>query len=108
MVLLAPVDGTQVLVKRKRYRIVEAKPGELKVAFGSAGTGEPADIVHAWGDGVPKADTWLMHMFFGCERARPDLTALDGYTMEPSLIEQLKERGYDITTLKFSIQKKAE
>jgi hypothetical protein len=92
----------------RRYRRVDAQPGELKVAFGSAGTGEPADVVYAWGDGVPKGDSWLLYIMLSCERAKPDLSAMDGYTVEPSLIEQLKARGYDISTLKFSIRKKTD
>jgi hypothetical protein len=53
-----------------------------------------------------KADTALLHMIM-CSK-RPDPLKLPIFSiMEPSLIEELIARGYDITTLKFSIMKKA-
>jgi hypothetical protein len=90
---------------KKRYRRVDAKPGELKIRYGTDGNGE-RDIVYAWGDGVPKGDSWLLHSFFGWARTRPSMDSMDGYVTDPSLLEELNARGYDITTLKFSIQKK--
>ena len=38
---------------------------------------------------------------------RIDDATPSGYSWGPSLAEELEARGYDLTTLKFSIQKKA-
>jgi hypothetical protein len=82
---------------KKRYRRVYAKPGELKVAFGRMEFQRDPLIVYYHGDGyLPGrgAARVLSDYFEGMK--------LDGKT----LVEHLIERGYDIETLKFTIQKK--
>jgi hypothetical protein len=54
-----------------------------------------------------KRDSALLHYSLACQR--PDYRLEHPFSkMLPSLIEELIERGYDITTLKFSIMKKSE
>lgn len=53
-----------------------------------------------------RADTALLHMIICSKRPKIAFGKLDWNVMEPSLIEELQARGYDITTLKFSIVKK--
>lgn len=74
---------------KKRYRRVIADPGELKVAFGRGDVpGDPPELVFAWGPGVGR------HFATGLMDAlRPMTSKLEG-------------GGFDITTLKFSIQMK--
>ena len=52
-----------------------------------------------------KRDTRLLYYYLCCQR--PDTSKQPLFSvMQPSLIEELTARGYDITTLKFSIMKK--
>lgn len=80
----------------KRLRKVEAKPGELKAAYGKNDSGD-ADLQYAWGGkGVGKWDAHLLAY------------ALQGTAVHEgrTLVQELEERGFDVTTLKFSIRKK--
>lgn len=89
---------------RKRWRTVTAKPGELKAAYGRV-DGDLC-IGYAWGGaGADKSDARILGAVMEDRWSRPAFPL--GTTEErPSLIEELEARGYDITTLKFSIQKK--
>jgi hypothetical protein len=83
---------------RKR-RPTTAKPGELRIAWGCASRDHDPDICYLFGDGVPPCDARLLDNIFDS----PRVLASGDYL--PSLYDELKARGYDITTLKFSIQK---
>ena len=85
----------------KRFRSPKAKPGELKAQWGKLPHDTP-DLCYAWGDGVSRADGHLLHNVLSGERFRPG-----SFERDPSLLDELKARGYDLTTLKISIQKKA-
>lgn len=89
-------------MKQKRLRVPHAKPGELLARWGKEepGRGHGADIVYAWGDGCDRSDPRCLAAALG-DRRRYDMGP------ERSLFELLEARGYDITTLRFSIQKKA-
>ena len=78
----------------KRYRRVKAKPGELKVAYGKGSYGSETDLFYAWGEGVHKGSANVLSHFL--EEIKDG-----GLTLR----QELQERGFDITTLKFSIQK---
>ncbi len=56
-----------------------------------------------------KADGHMLCSYLCNKRHMYKMDALGGFTTEeiPSLVQELELRGYDITTLKFSIQKKA-
>jgi hypothetical protein len=89
---------------RKKYRRPKAKPGELKVQWGKLPYDSP-DICYCWGgDGATSSDGSLLHcMFSGFSWRKSDSFGAiqnDGY------LKELEARGYDLTTLKFSIQKK--
>ncbi len=83
----------------KRYREPKANPGELKAQYGKLKHDSP-DIIYAWGDGCSSADARLLHYVMSREWYHP----ADG-TWGDSFIKELEKRGYDITTLKFSIKK---
>lgn len=97
----------------KRYRRKYAKPGQLLVYYGKLPHENP-DICFAWGgDGATKRDGALLHYMFSGKRQRhihdPEERKKNGgypIAFDPSFIEELEARGYDLTTLKFSIQKK--
>lgn len=80
----------------KRVRTLSAKPGEIKVAWARPSLGEPPDLCVAWGgSGSSKSDGRIV------------LEALEGLSVYDgrSLREELSRRGYDVTTLKLSVQK---
>ena len=89
----------------KRFRKPKMSDGELKMYWGKPDKHDGPDVVLAWqGDASMRRDTNLLHYHL-CS-AKPDLSARPLFSkMNPSLIEELKDRGYDITTLKFSIKK---
>ena len=72
---------------------MKAKPGQLKMGWSK----REQDVMYAWGgDGADKSDASLLHAV---------LTVPLKY-FDKTFQEELIERGYDITTVKFSIQKK--
>lgn len=81
---------------KKRYRRPKMKEGELKVYWGRVERGEEPSLVYSWqGDRTMKRDTsYLAREFEGL---------LD---KDDAIVKELERRGYDITTLKFSIMKK--
>lgn len=85
---------------KKRYRSVNAREGQLLVKYGKLPYDEP-DLIYAWGEGTSKADGNLLVHYISGKRYSPF-----NKKWEDSLVEELEKRGYDITTLKISIQKK--
>ncbi|MET3710354.1 hypothetical protein ABIC65_001034 [Sphingomonas trueperi] len=89
----------------KRYRTLTAKPGEVKVAFGRTDRWADPSIVYAWGNGTDmRSASRLLMSALEDKPLKP--TFGGGVEQEPSLVEELEARGFDITTLRFSIQKK--
>lgn len=95
----------------KRWRAPKAKPGELKMQWGKLPHDSP-DLCTVWGGGgANKRDANLLHYMLCCQRQRmvygEEREKNGGYPVvfDPSFIDELKARGYDITTFKFSIQK---
>jgi hypothetical protein len=81
---------------RKRFRTPKAKDGELLVKYGKEYGDE--DLFYCYPDnecGMGRDSKMLMLAF---ERT----LLLDGKTLR----QELDARGYDITTLKFSVMKK--
>lgn len=92
------------MTKTKRRRGPKRmKDGELSVSYGyTREQGE--DIYVTNGPGTSRADGHLMHFWFNCLRPPASVLRLeDGEG--PTLVDDLKSRGYDITTLRFTIQK---
>ncbi|GAF99915.1 unnamed protein product [marine sediment metagenome] len=79
----------------KRFRNPSAKPGELKVVYGKTPHDNPDLFYCHGGDGAKPCDSRLLSHFF--ER----VAYFEGRNMR----QELALRGYDITTLKFSIMK---
>ncbi|MDY1006930.1 hypothetical protein [Sphingomonas sp. CFBP9019] len=90
----------------KRYRTLTAKPGELKAGYGREDRHCSPSLVYVWGGGgAQKPDARVLGSALEDKRhgyAFPSM-ALE---QRPSLIEELEARGYDITTLRFSIRMK--
>lgn len=80
----------------KRLRAPKAKPGELIARWGKV-----EGIVDLCYDGPSRPDMHLLHGALTGKKFQP----FDS-TWSASFLQELEERGYDITTLKFSIKKK--
>ena len=74
-----------------------AKPGELKVRFGvNPDDTSSKDLLYEWGgSGADRSDARVMM------RAFEDTPVFDGKTLR----QVLTERGYDMSTFKFSIKR---
>ena len=84
----------------KRYRKPRAKDGELLVAYGKSDGEE--DIFYCYPDnecGMKRDSKMLSYAF-----ERTVIFQEDGRNLR----EELEARGYDITTMKFSIMKKKD
>jgi len=91
--------------KPKRLRRPTLKNGELRVYWGRV-DGDYPDIVYEWkGDRSMKRDSALLNWHMGCKHPHPTKSPF-GQVMEPSMLEELERRGYDLTTLQFRIMKK--
>jgi hypothetical protein len=83
------------MTKQKRWRAPKAKPGELKIAYGKERGDDPTLFFCYGAEGASKRDSNFLMWLFSRE-------------LEPgvSVTKELESRGYDITTLKFSIMQK--
>jgi hypothetical protein len=96
----------------KRYRSPKCKPGQLLLYYGKAPGDSTPDICVAWGGaGADKPDSRLIMSAFTSERLElvyGEEREKIGYPYKwvHSLAKELEARGYDITTLRFSIEQK--
>ena len=86
--------------KRKRIPRIAAKPGQLVAAWGRGeDRGDSPAIQYAWGGaGAGKPDGRIL-----CNAIEEC-----GVFMGRTLAQELEARGYDITTLRFSISRKTD
>jgi hypothetical protein len=80
-----------------------AASGELRIFHGRLPNDSQADTIFAWGDGCSKRDSALLHWVIGSKRP----PSVPGRDWEPSLLDELASRGYDLSTIEFRIKKKA-
>jgi len=80
---------------KRRFRAPHAEPGQLLVKYGRSEGEEDLFYCHG-GGGANKCDSRLLSHFF------EGVNWPDGLNLR----QELDDRGYDITTLKFSIMKK--
>lgn len=76
-----------------------AKNGQLKCQWGKLADSDP-DIVISRGEGIPRADAHLLHGAITQRQYSPFSKSWD-----KSFLEELTARGYDIKTLRISIEK---
>lgn len=97
---------------RKRWPVVKPKPRTLSAQFGRADASSMPDVVFAHGEGCEKSDNAFLYYVLGvlsinCEFNK--VREFDRPKKEPlpnrSILDELAVRGYDITTLRFEIQK---
>lgn len=90
----------------KRYRTPTAKRGELKAAYGRVDRHNNPSLVYIWGGGGAQSpDARILASAFEDKRHGYSFPTMKPEE-RPSLVEELEARGYDITTLRFTIQKK--
>jgi hypothetical protein len=87
----------------KRYRRPQVVEGQIKMQKGRIDGDE--DMCIFYGDNVPRCDRALVMNALCCERQHTDLSTMRP-KFEPSLIDELEKRGYDLDTLRFSIERK--
>lgn len=81
----------------KRIHTLSAKAGQIRAGWARPEPRDMPDLCYAWGgEGAAKSECRLVS------------EALEGNSVYEgrSLREELERRGYDITTLKFSIERK--
>jgi len=81
----------------RRYRRPKVSTGQIKLQKGKH-EGDVGMLVY-FGDSIPRCDRVLMMNALCSER--PNYKN----ELQPSLIDELEARGYDIDTLRFSIEK---
>lgn len=80
---------------KKRWRMPKAKPGQLIAQYGREDRHNYPDLLYAWGgSGASKPDSRVLMA------ALEETPVFEGR----SLRKELEARGYDITTLRFSIE----
>lgn len=84
----------------KRYRHPKLQPGELCLEWGKMPRDGWDVIYHCADKETQRRDLALLHYHFSS--LKPTLRG----TLDPSFIEELTARGYDIQTIQFSIKKK--
>lgn len=81
---------------------MSAKPGELKARWSHS----ESDLIFDWGGyGATKPDGALLCGTL-CNKRLEEKFPEGGYHYVHSFAEELERRGYDLTTLKFSIRQK--
>lgn len=79
----------------KRWRQPSAKPRQLKAQYGKEQHSDRPELLYVWGGaGASSPDARVLG------RALEDVPVFDGKPLTQVLID----RGYDITTLRFSIE----
>jgi hypothetical protein len=96
----------------KYKRVPKAKPGQLIVTWAHRKCDGPDLYFINGGSGATQWDRALANYAFCAPRIRfvygEEAAKIGSDTdFEPSFVEELEKRGYDLTTLRFSIQKKA-
>jgi len=81
---------------RKRYRVFSAKRGQILARYGRAESYDDPDLCYAWGNRDLRPDTRVLMTAF------EEIPVFEGRTLR----QELEARGYDITTLRFSVERK--
>jgi len=82
---------------KKRWRKPKANDNEIKIQYGNI-NGE-INICYFYGKDFQSQDVHLFHWFLNNKKSTDYIHG--------SFLEELKNRGYDISTLKISIQKRS-
>lgn len=100
---LHEIIGEIAQTDRSGKRGPRPKDGEICLKWGKMKDQDP-DLIVAGGDGTDRADRRLIMYAFTSIRIHAATGGI-GY-WDPSIAEELHNRGYDLTTLEFRISKK--
>lgn len=89
----------------KRLGQPKKTPGMLKFQWGKL-RDEAPDYLCSWGPGCSRADAGLILDMLTNQRPFASVHRPESNPYAESLAQELDRRGYDITTIKFSIKKK--
>jgi hypothetical protein len=90
---------------KKRFRAKKVYPGQLRAYWGKLPHDAP-DIVFQWGEGCSRRDGAFLSYHFSSQRMRLPRGDEPGRTQfDPSFLDALTARGFDITTLEFSVHR---
>lgn len=90
----------------KRWRTPTARPGQIKIAYGRIDRHNNPDLCVAWGPGTDMKCTGRLIMNAITEKTLHAKFPGPGHEYRPSLVDELEARGFDITTLRITIEKK--
>lgn len=97
---------------RKRWPLVKPKPRTLSAQFGRVDAKSSPDIIFAHGAGCDSSDGAFLYYVLGSLSINCEFNAVrefERWKKPPlpnrSILDELAVRGYDITTLRFEIQK---
>lgn len=97
----------------KRYRTPKVKPGQLLAYWGKI-PGDAPDVCFMWGQGLNKRFGNLLYHILGSKRVELAFTDEDKkkslgrpYFFDKSALDLLEEAGFDLTTIRFSIELKS-
>ncbi len=97
----------------KRFRRIKPKPQTLLAQWVRVDAHNGPELCYAFGEGCDRSDMALLNGALAVPPSTvqlPESLRTKWWTantrQEPSLIQELEARGYDLTTLRFSIQKK--
>ena len=90
-------DDQPKTTPRRRVRRVQAKPGRLLAQWGRDDDGGVGVVYASGGGAVSIPDARMLSIAFDYVKG------VHGTT----LVEELEKRGFDLTTLRFSIERKA-
>lgn len=93
-------------MKKKRVRTPQPKDDTLIVSWGRADQFSAPSLVYVYPNRDIKCDTRVVMDALEGPRYGYTFEAFGVLKEQPSLIAELEARGYDITTLKLTIEKK--
>ena len=90
----------------KRTRVPDPKPDTLIATWGRCDSFAAPSIVYVYPDRDGKCDSRVLCDALEGKRHSPDPDRYGAFKLTPSLAEELDARGWDLTTLRFSIKRK--
>jgi len=91
----------------RRIRTPQPKPDTLIAVWGRCDRHAPASIVYVYPDRDGKVDSRVLCDAIESRQYSPDPERYGAFKLSPSLTEELDARGWDLTTLRISIKRKA-
>ena len=90
----------------KRVRVPDPKADTLIATWGRSDSYAAPSIVYVYPDRDGKCDSRVLCDAFESKQYSPNPEKFGSFKLTPSLAEELDARGWDLTTLRFSIKRK--